>query len=135
MKIAIIGTGNLGSSIAKGLIKNNAITTLYLTKRNVNGLTDFEGYKNVFLTSDNNEAIQQSDIIILAVQPSHLEKILTEVQPFLTDKHVLISTITGFSISRIEGLVGVGQYIIRAMPNTAIAVGKSMTCICSNKSG
>jgi pyrroline-5-carboxylate reductase len=63
MKIAIIGTGNLGSSIAKGLIKNNAITTLYLTKRNVNGLTDFEGYKNVFLTSDNNEAIQQSDII------------------------------------------------------------------------
>ena len=135
MKIAIIGTGNLGSSIAKGLIKNNAITTLYLTKRNVNGLTDFEGYKNVFLTSDNNEAIQQSDIIILAVQPSHLEKILTEVQPFLTDKHVLISTITGFSISRIEGLVGVGQYIIRAMPNTAIAVGKSMTCICSNEKG
>tara|TARA_B100000768_G_scaffold99594_1_gene92769 strand:- start:18138 stop:18932 length:795 start_codon:yes stop_codon:yes gene_type:complete len=135
MKIAIIGTGNLGSSIAKGLIKNNAITTLYLTKRNVNGLTDFEGYKNVFLTSDNNEAIQQSDIIILAVQPAHLEKILTEVQPFLTDKHVLISTITGFSISRIEGLVGVGQYIIRAMPNTAIAVGKSMTCICSNEKG
>ncbi|MDB2494106.1 NAD(P)-binding domain-containing protein, partial [Flavobacteriaceae bacterium] len=35
MKIAIIGTGNLGSSIAKGLITNNAITTLYLTKRNL----------------------------------------------------------------------------------------------------
>ena len=51
MKIAIIGTGNLGSSIAKGLITNNAITTLYLTKRNVSGLVDFEGYKNVFLTA------------------------------------------------------------------------------------
>ena len=135
MKIAIIGTGNLGSSIAKGLIKNNAITTLYLTKRNVNGLTDFEGYKNVFLTSDNKKAIHQSDIIIFAVQPAHLEKILTEVHPFLTEKHVLISTITGFSISRIEGLVGADQFIIRAMPNTAIAVGKSMTCICSNEMG
>ena len=76
MKIAIIGTGNLGSSIAKGLITNNAITTLYLTKRNVRGLADFEGYKNVFLTLDNKEAIQQSDIIIFAVQPAHLEKIL-----------------------------------------------------------
>ena len=32
MKIAIIGTGNLGKSIAKGLITNNAITSLYLTK-------------------------------------------------------------------------------------------------------
>ncbi len=67
MKIAIIGTGNLGSSIAKGLITTNAITTLYLTKRNVRGLADFEGYKNVFLTADNTEAIKKSDIIILAV--------------------------------------------------------------------
>ena len=135
MKIAIIGTGNLGSSIAKGLITNNAITTLFLTKRNVKGLVNFEGYKNVFLTADNKKAIQQSDIIIFAVQPAHLEKILTEVQSFLTEKHVLISTITGFSISRIEGLVGSDQFIIRAMPNTAIAVGKSMTCICSNEKG
>ncbi len=135
MKIAIIGTGNLGSSIAKGLITNNAITTLYLTKRNLSSLVNFEGYKNVFLTADNKEAIQQSDIIIFAVQPAHLEKILTEVQPFFTEKHVLISTITGFSISRIEGLVGSDQFIIRAMPNTAIAVGKSMTCLCSNEKG
>jgi pyrroline-5-carboxylate reductase len=135
MKIAIIGTGNLGSSIAKGLITNNAITTLYLTKRNISGLADFEGYKNVFLTADNTKAIHQSDIIIFAVQPAHLETILAEVQPFLTEKHVLISTITGFSISRIEGLVGTDQFIIRAMPNTAIAVGKSMTCICSNEMG
>ena len=135
MKIAIIGTGNLGSSIAKGLITNNAITTLYLTKRNVSGLSDFEGYKNVFLTADNTEAIQKSDIIIFAVQPAHLEKILKDAQPFLTEKHVLISTITGFSISRIESLVGADQFIIRAMPNTAIAVGKSMTCVCSNEKG
>ena len=135
MKIAIIGTGNLGSSIAKGLIKNNAITTLYLTKRNVNDLIDFEGYQSVFLTADNKEAVQKSDIIILAVQPAHLENILNEINLFLTDKHVLISTITGFSISRIESLVGAHQFIIRAMPNTAIAVGKSMTCLCSNKIG
>ena len=135
MKIAIIGTGNLGSSIAKGLIKNNAITTLYLTKRNVNDLIDFEGYQNVFLTTDNKKAVQKSDIIILAVQPAHLENILNEINLFLTDKHVLISTITGFSISRIESLVGAHQFIIRAMPNTAIAVGKSMTCLCSNKIG
>ena len=47
MKIAIIGTGNLGGAIANGLITNNAITSLYLTKRNVNGLSAFEGYKNV----------------------------------------------------------------------------------------
>ena len=76
MKIAIIGTGNLGKSIAKGLITNNAITTLYLTKRNLEEIQDFEGYKNVYLTTDNIEAVKQSDILIFAVQPEHFETIL-----------------------------------------------------------
>ena len=135
MKIAIIGTGNLGKSIAKGLIINNAITSLYLTKRNLDSISEFEGYKNVFLTTNNTEAIQQSDILIFAVQPAHFDKILKEIKPFITSKHVLISTITGFSIRRVEEIIGNETFIIRAMPNTAIAVGKSMTCLCSNEIG
>lgn len=135
MKIAIIGTGNLGKSIAKGLINTNAITTLYLTKRNTDSISEFEGYKGVFLTTDNVTAIKNSDILILAVQPSHLENVLKEFTSFLTENHVLISTVTGFSIDKIETIVGTDQFIIRAMPNTAIAVGKSMTCICSNIKG
>lgn len=135
MKIAIIGTGNLGKSIAKGLITTNAITTLYLTKRNTDTISEFEGYKNVTLTTDNTLAVKNSDIIILAVQPAHLEQVLEEMKPLLTDTHVLISTVTGFMIPKIEAIVGSEQFIIRAMPNTAIAVGKSMTCICSNAKG
>ncbi len=135
MKIAIIGTGNLGKSIAKGLITNNAITTLYLTKRNLGDIQEFEGYNNVVLTTDNTEAVKQSDILIFAVQPAHFENILNDVKPYLNENHVLISTITGFLIPKIESQVGSDQYIIRAMPNTAIAVGKSMTCLCSNEKG
>ena len=83
MKIAIIGTGNLGKSIAKGLITNNAITSLYLTKRNLSEIEDFEGYNNVILTSDNVEAVKHSDILIFAVQPAHFEHILSDVKPYL----------------------------------------------------
>ena len=135
MKTAIIGTGNLGKSIAKGLIVNNAITTLYLTKRHIDELNDFKGYNDVFLTSDNIEAVKQSDILILAVQPAHLEQILIHIKPHLNENHVVISTITGFTISKIEAVIGTNNHIIRAMPNTAIAVGKSMTCLCSNEKG
>lgn len=135
MKIAIIGTGNLGKSIAKGLITTDAITSLYLTRRNLRSIEDFKGYKNVILTSDNKEAVKQSDIIVFAVQPAHFEDILNQIKLVLTDKHVLISTITGFSIAKMESLVGEKQCIVRAMPNTAIAVGKSMTCICCNEKG
>ena len=135
MKIAIIGTGNLGKSIAKGLITNNAITSLYLTKRNLDGIADFNGYKNVYLTSNNSEAIKNSDILLFAVQPAHFEEILDQIKPILTANHVVISTITGFSISKIEAIIGANNFIIRAMPNTAIAVGKSMTCLCANQQG
>ncbi|TDU43471.1 pyrroline-5-carboxylate reductase [Gelidibacter sediminis] len=135
MKIAIIGTGNLGKSIAKGLITTNAITTLYLSKRNTDSIAEFEGYKNVFITSDNGEAVKNSDILILAVQPAHLEHVLQDIAGLITEKHVVISTVTGFLIPKIEEIIGPDQFIIRAMPNTAIAVGKSMTCICSNTLG
>ncbi|QOD61144.1 pyrroline-5-carboxylate reductase [Polaribacter haliotis] len=135
MKIAIIGTGNLGKSIAKGLITNNAITSLYLTKRNLEELEDLDGYKNIFLTTDNQEAVKNSDILIFAVQPAHFEKILNDIKPLLTEKHTIVSTITGFVIPKIEEEIGADKFIIRAMPNTAIAVGKSMTCICSNTQG
>ncbi len=135
MKVAIIGSGNLGQSIAKGLITNNAITTLYLTKRNLESIKEFEGYKGVSLTSDNAEAVKNSDILIFAVQPRHFENVLKDVAPLLNENHVLISVITGFSISRIEAVVGQDQFIIRAMPNTAISVGQSMTCIAANEKG
>jgi len=135
MKIAIIGTGNLGLSIAKGLVINNTYTTLYLSKRNIDVLSSWKEYKNVFITQDNKEAVQNSDIIIFAVQPNQFDLILKEVKSLLTDKHVLISTITGYTIDRMESIIGNQHPIIRSMPNTAISVGKSMTCLCSNDTG
>lgn len=135
MKIAIIGTGNLGKSIAKGLITTNAITSLYLTKRDLSELSEFDGYKNVFITADNMQAVKESDILIFAVQPRHFEAILLSIKDIITEKHVVISTITGYSIAKIEGVLKGNNYVIRAMPNTAIAVGKSMTCLCSNELG
>ena len=135
MKIAIIGAGNLGLAIAKGILHSNGATTMYLTKRNVAEIKDFEKYGNVTVTTDNAEAVKHSDILIFAVQPGHFEAILYDIQEFLGENHVIMSTITGFSIDKIEGIIGKDKYIVRTMPNTAISVGKSMTCICSNGLG
>ncbi|MBZ9626599.1 pyrroline-5-carboxylate reductase [Psychroflexus sp. CAK57W] len=135
MNIAIIGTGNLGKSIARGLLSTKTLNALYLTKRNLDSIQEFEGIENVKLTSDNLEATKNSDILIFAVQPSHLEAILAKIKPALNEKHVIISTITGFDIEKIENCIGEHHQIIRAMPNTAIAVGKSMTCLCCNAEG
>ena len=132
MKIAIIGAGNLGQSIAKGLLLHKTAETLYVTKRNLAEISDFKVHNNVVITSDNIEAVKNSNVLIFAVQPAHFEGVLKEIKPSLTNKHIIISTITGYAIAKIEAELGARQAIIRAMPNTAIAVGKSMTCICGN---
>lgn len=135
MKIAIIGVGNLGLSIAKGLLSGELMSSLYLTRRHIDGLEGLSANTRVVITSDNPLAIQNSDVIIFAVQPNHFEAVLRKNKAYLTRKHTLISTITGFSIAKMETIIGEKHSIIRAMPNTAIAVGKSMTCICTNPTG
>lgn len=135
MKIAIIGTGNLGLSIAEGIIHSNVITELYLTKRDIDSIKEYEKYKNVTVTIDNKKAVSVADIVIFAVQPNHIEAILKDLKNEITKKHIIISVITGFSIAKMEHILGTDKNIIRSMPNTAISVGKSMTCMCSNKAG
>jgi len=135
MKIAIIGAGNLGLSIAEGVLHSNGATSMYLTKRNIESIQHFEKFGNVKVTTDNREAVQNSDILIFAVQPLHVGKLLEEVKDLLTENHVVISTVTGFKINSIESIIGSDNYIIRSMPNTAISVGKSITCICCNEKG
>ena len=135
MKIAIIGTGNLGLSIANGILKSNGATSMYLTKRDTTSIADFEKFDKVTVTNDNRLAVQNSDILIFAVQPVHFAEILESIKDLLTENHVIISTITGFGIEKIEAVIGKDNYIVRSMPNTAISVGKSMTCLCSNEKG
>jgi len=135
MRVAIIGAGNLGLAIGKGILDSKGASSMYLTKRNLDDIKEYSNYKEVVLTSDNKEAVKNSDVIIFAIQPRHLEAILEDVKSLLTSNHIVISVITGFSIGRIEGIIGSDKNIIRSMPNTAISVGKSMTCMCSNPKG
>lgn len=132
MKIAIIGTGNLGSSIAKGLIKNKTFTSLYLSDKNTAAVNSFNVVDNVTVTSDNMLAVEQSDMVIFALQPKHINAVLESVASKITANHVVISVAAGVDIARIEGILGKDKNIIRVMPNTAISIGKSMTCIAAN---
>jgi pyrroline-5-carboxylate reductase len=132
IKIAILGGGNLGAAIARGVVKSKLTSpsAITITRRHLPKLEQFkfDGYE---VTSDNVAAVKSASIVILAVQPKQLAGLIQEISPAVTDKHILVSTITGSSTEEIAGLLGKKVAIIRAMPNTAIAIGASMTCICS----
>jgi len=138
MKIAIIGVGNLGYSIAEGILnsENMEYKSLYLAKRNVNSLALWKDHPKVTITTDNKEAVKKSELIIIAVQPNQLNDVLNEIKYFITTKrHTIVSVVTGRKIEQIEEVIGADVPVVRSMPNTAVSVGQSMTCLSANENG
>jgi pyrroline-5-carboxylate reductase len=134
-KIAIIGGGNLGASIAEGLIASGFVQAkeIVITKRNITTLKQL-GEKGVTITSDNQAAVKNTSYIILAVKPFQLKDIVEDIKPLLVaGKQTVISVATGVWIKDLEELLSTDFSLFRAMPNTAISIQQSMTCICANE--
>ena len=133
-KIAVIGGGNLGQSILKGLLANKEYLpkNITITKRNISELSVFKK-SGVNVTPDNGKAVTNSDIIILALKPYTVLTVLDEILPKLDPKrHELVSLASGVSLEQLNEAVQNKIPIYRAMPNTASKVGESITCIASN---
>ncbi|WP_129715100.1 pyrroline-5-carboxylate reductase [Pedobacter sp. SYP-B3415] len=132
-KIAIIGSGNIGLSLARGLVKANyaVASGITLTRRNLNHLSAYaeEGFN---VSSDNAAAVSNAEVVILAVLPQQLNNVLEDIIPQVRPDHVFISVISGVSCAAVREQLGTSVQVVRAMPNTAIAIGQSMTCIASD---
>lgn len=128
-KIAIIGGGNLGTAIAEGLIQSGFVQAkhIIITKRNISTLHNLER-KGLLVSDDNQEAVRFADIVILAVKPFQVKDVLSKLSDSL-QKQLLVSVVTGVSTDDIIAMLGKKVPLVRAMPNTAIAIQESMTCL------
>jgi pyrroline-5-carboxylate reductase len=128
--ITIIGGGNLGIAIAEGLIDSNysKASNLTITRRNVSLLNDLKK-KGCVIESDNAKAAKNADIILLCVKPFQIKDVLKNISKNLNSKQILISVVSSVSIDEILDSVGKKLSVFRAMPNTAIAICESMTCL------
>jgi pyrroline-5-carboxylate reductase len=132
-KIAIIGGGNLGTAIAEGLLKSGFAkpAQITITRRTLSRLEDLKA-KGVTVTDNNASAIRESEVIIVALKPFNVKEVLTELKnSFDPNKHIVISVVTGIFLTDLSSIFDKSIPIFRAMPNTAIAIQESVTCLCS----
>ncbi|CAA6798971.1 MAG: Pyrroline-5-carboxylate reductase (EC [uncultured Aureispira sp.] len=132
-KIAILGGGNLGSAIAQGLYKSKQYpaSNIFITRNKVERLAYLKE-EGLQVGNDNIAAVQQADIIIIAVKPYKVAEVLSQIRTVLdSKKHVLVSVATGITIQEMVETIGFELPIFRAMPNTAIEIQESITCFCS----
>ncbi len=135
-KIAIIGGGNMGIALAKGILQttwaapDHIMVAEPLKSR-------FEHIKTlvpgVVVSHSNNEAAQFADIIVLSVKPQILLKVIDEIKPALKDSKLLISVAAGLTTSEMEKKSGGKVPVVRAMPNIAAVVREAATAICPGK--
>lgn len=133
-KIAILGGGSLGCALARGWVNAGicAPGDIWITRRHADKLSDMatEGFRT---GSDSVAAISDAEIVVLAVQPTHLAGLAAEIHEHVqVDEHLLISVLTGVSLDDLSRLFSTGIKIVRAMPNTAVQTMSSMTCIATD---
>ena len=131
-RIAILGGGNLGGAIAEGLIKSQFVSSeqITVTRRNTDAIHHLKAL-GVTVTSENDTAIKNSDVIIVSLKPYNVKEVLDSVKAhFDPSRHILISVVTGVFLKDLSEIVDRRMPIFRAMPNTAIAIQESVTCLC-----
>lgn len=139
MRIGIIGAGNMGGAIARGLAKSGIIPQKDIVVCSPNHKGELNALKkdfpNIEVSQENENATSKTDFIIIAVKPWLLQSVLNPLIPKIDFKsQSLVSIVAGASTNDITDMVkdySSSPSIFRLIPNTAIAVGESMTIISS----
>ena len=130
--IGFIGTGHMGSALARAAAKGAAGAPVYLSNRTPEKAKKLALELDARL-SDNETVAQHCQLIFLAVKPQVMSRVLGQLAPILAarkDRFVLASMAAGLSAQTIREMAG-GEYpVIRLMPNTPVAVGAGVIQYC-----
>lgn len=135
-KLAFIGAGSMTEAIICGILKKGFIRpeNIFVTnKDNCKRLERLATQYNVRCFNDKKETVKNADTIILAVKPKDAKVAMAAIAPYIDVDQRLISVVAGVSSDFISRVMEKPVAVIRAMPNTSAAVGKSATAIAPGK--
>lgn len=129
MRLGFIGTGEISASIVTGLRSfGAALDTIHLSPRNAGVANTLANrFKRICIASSNQEVLDHSDTIVIAVRPAAGRSVLSELR-FRPDHHV-ISVVAALSLESLSELVAPATRITRAVPLPSSAKGLSPTAI------
>ena len=129
-----IGTGNMGSALARAAVTNISPGKIILSNRTA-ATAEALAAELGCSAGDSAAAAARSDYIFLGVKPQMMAGLLTELGPVLaarTDSFVLVTMAAGLTMERIAAMAGGDYPVIRIMPNTPCAVGAGVVLYDAN---
>ncbi|MCD2255099.1 pyrroline-5-carboxylate reductase [Lactobacillus sp. CC-MHH1034] len=134
MKIGFIGVGHMASAMIQGLLRAGySERDIVVHSAHQAHYEAFAQANGVIAAKDNLSLAQTADLIILAVEPSLYQSILTEIKPAITTKKIIASVLTGITVAQLQTALGVDMVpIVRLMPNVNVAINQGMTAMQGN---
>ncbi|MFK8138236.1 MAG: pyrroline-5-carboxylate reductase family protein [Bdellovibrionales bacterium] len=136
-KVGFIGAGNLAQAIIEALMEDGTVTPdqIGLSNRTPGKMAKLKtSYEGLQVYPTNEELIDESDIIFLAMKPQDLPSAIESIVHAFNEDKIVISLAAGISLDELKSLIPTTKSIIRVMPNTASRVGEGVIGISSLES-
>ena len=134
--LAFIGAGNMGGAIAEAVCHGIAPERVTVYNPTVAKSQALSASCGCTVAQSAEEAVHTNKYIVLGVKPQVFDGVLRGLLPCLRADHVIVSIAAGVPLSRIEGILAEGSLtlpVVRAMPNTPVAVGQGLVLLCPNE--
>jgi pyrroline-5-carboxylate reductase len=133
--IGVLGCGNMGEAILKGLLATRKahVRDLIVSGPDPERLGTIEKAYRVRSTRDNRALVRACDIVLLCVKPQILDEVLEEIADALGKPKLFISVAAGFSLERLERRLPPPSRVVRTMPNVAALVGAAATGLAAGR--
>jgi len=130
-KLGFIGAGNMSGALIKGLLHSGSVTPDRIIASDVSPdrLEHIAKLHGIKTTQDNHELVRASDVIVLAVKPQAIDKVLSQISKDVEARHLVVSVAAGVPVVAIEGKLPASTRLVRSMPNTAAIVLAGATAI------
>lgn len=134
-KIAVIGTGKLGEALITGLLHRTNVdrNDIIGTVGHADSMGRVRERLGIEVTLDNRTAVEGRDIVILAVKPQNMAKVLADIRPVITQWQLFISVAASVTTTFIEERLPPPVSVIRVMPNTPALLNEGMSVLCNGR--
>ncbi len=131
IRLAMLGTGKMGGILLKAFLAHGVLLpeNVVATVAHAKNADKIAAELGIQATTDNLEAVRNSDVIILGVKPQVFPEILAKISPALTPDKLVISVAASVPIGYMEDRIPLGVPVIRSMPNTPAEVGAGITAL------
>ena len=134
-RILVIGAGNIGGALIGGMLASGVSSREHLVALETNEARAEEVREKWGIevaTAGGTELIERADVVILAVKPLTLPRVLRDIRDVLRPDQILISVAAAFPIDLIEKIIRKPVPVFRAMPNIPVVVGEGATGLAAN---